>query len=122
MADGVRWAGAVRETPPVHGVLPAGAPASGWPPEVASTVYRIAQEALTNIACHAPGARSVVVTVTHDLRQLIVEVTDDAPASRHHRSALTTTAPRNISPRHLVVRQRCWPSCVAWLHVVSARR
>jgi signal transduction histidine kinase len=65
--------------------LPAGAPASGWPPEVASTVYRIVQEALTNIARHAPGARSVVVTVTHDPQQLMVEVTDDAPAFRHHR-------------------------------------
>jgi signal transduction histidine kinase len=48
-------------------------------------VYRIVQEALTNIARHAPGARSVVVTVTHDPRQVMVEVTDDAPASRHHR-------------------------------------
>jgi signal transduction histidine kinase len=48
-------------------------------------VYRIVQEALTNIARHAPGARSVVVTVTHDPDRLRVEVTDDAPASRHHR-------------------------------------
>ncbi|MGH3190256.1 MAG: sensor histidine kinase [Streptosporangiaceae bacterium] len=71
--------------PPVDLRLPAGASASGWPPEVASTMYRIVQEALTNIARHAPGARSVVVTVTHDPQQLMVEVTDDAPASRHHR-------------------------------------
>jgi signal transduction histidine kinase len=67
--------------------LPAGLPASGWPPEVASTVYRIVQEALTNVARHAPGARSVTVTVTHDPRQVRVEITDDAPAtaSRHPR-------------------------------------
>jgi signal transduction histidine kinase len=71
--------------PPVDLRLPAGAPASGWPPEVASTVYRIVQEALTNIARHAPLARSVVVTVAHDAGQVRVEVTDDAPASRHHR-------------------------------------
>ncbi len=71
--------------PPVDLRLPAGAPTSDWPPEVASTVYRIVQEALTNIARHAPSARSVVVTVTHDPQQLIVEVSDDAPASRHHR-------------------------------------
>jgi signal transduction histidine kinase len=71
--------------PPVDLRLPAGTPAPGWPPEVASTVYRIVQEALTNIARHAPGARSVAVTVTHDPPQLMVEVTDDAPASRYYR-------------------------------------
>ncbi len=64
--------------------LPAGASASSWPPEVAGTVYRIVQEALTNIARHAPGARSVVVTVTHDPQQLMVEVADDAPPARSH--------------------------------------
>ena len=71
--------------PPVDLRLPADMPAPGWPPEVASTVYRIVQEALTNIARHAPGARSVVVTVTHEPQQVGIEVTDDAPASRHHR-------------------------------------
>ncbi|MGD0065187.1 MAG: histidine kinase [Streptosporangiaceae bacterium] len=71
--------------PPVDLRLPASTPDPDWPPEVASTVYRIVQEALTNIARHAPGARSVVVTVTHDPQQLMVEVTDDAPAARHHR-------------------------------------
>jgi len=71
--------------PPVDLRLPADTPAPGWPPEVASTVYRIVQEALTNIARHAPGARSVVVTVTHGPQQVGVEITDDAPASRHHR-------------------------------------
>jgi signal transduction histidine kinase len=61
--------------------LPAGPSSSGWPPEVASTVYRVVQESLTNIARHAPGARSVVVTVTHDAGQVNVEVTDDSPAA-----------------------------------------
>jgi signal transduction histidine kinase len=67
--------------------LPAGMPTSAWPPEVASTVYRVVQEALTNIARHAPGARSVTVTVTHDPQQVGVEITDNAPAtaSRHFR-------------------------------------
>jgi len=55
-------------------------PPGGWPPEVASTVYRIVQEALTNIARHAPAARSVAVTVTHQGQQVLVEITDDAPA------------------------------------------
>jgi signal transduction histidine kinase len=67
--------------------LPDGLPASCWPPEVASTVYRVVQEALTNISRHAPSARSVTVSVTHDPRQVSVEVIDDAPAgaSRHPR-------------------------------------
>lgn len=61
--------------------LPASSPSSAWPPEVASTVYRVVQESLTNIARHAPGARSVAVTVTCDARQVSIEVTDDAPAA-----------------------------------------
>jgi signal transduction histidine kinase len=76
-----------RHGPAVDLRLPAGQPASAWPPEVASTVYRIVQEALTNIARHAPGAHAVTVTVAHDAAQVRVEVTDDAPAvmSRHSR-------------------------------------
>jgi signal transduction histidine kinase len=70
-----------RHGPAVDLRLPAGPPASGWPPEVAGTVYRIVQEALTNIARHAPAARSVTVTVTHDAGHVGVQVTDDAPAA-----------------------------------------
>jgi signal transduction histidine kinase len=70
-----------RHGPAVDLRLPAGLAASGWPPEVASTVYRIVQEALTNIARHAPGARTVTVTVTHDPRRVSVEIADDAPAT-----------------------------------------
>ncbi|MBB5954331.1 signal transduction histidine kinase [Saccharothrix tamanrassetensis] len=60
-----------------------------WPPEVTSTVYRVVQESLTNIAKHAPHAHSVTVRVTHDhingndITQeqptITVEITDDAP-------------------------------------------
>jgi signal transduction histidine kinase len=53
-----------------------------WPPEVATTVYRVVQEALTNVTCHAPGAANVTVTVTCDRSRVTVEVTDDAPAAR----------------------------------------
>ncbi|MBA9005710.1 sensor histidine kinase [Thermomonospora cellulosilytica] len=58
-----------------------------WPPEVTSTVYRIVQEALTNVLRHAPHARSVSVTVDRDPRGVTVEVVDDAPPTsvRHHR-------------------------------------
>ena len=50
-----------------------------WPPEVSTTVYRIVQEALTNVTLHAPGATSVTVTVGEDDSAVTVEVTDDAP-------------------------------------------
>lgn len=55
-------------------------PSASWPPEVASTVYRVVQEALTNITRHAAGARSVTITITDERGQVGVEVTDDAPA------------------------------------------
>ncbi|GAA4535005.1 sensor histidine kinase [Amycolatopsis samaneae] len=61
---------------------------SDWPPEVTSTVYRIVQEALTNVLRHAPHARSVEVTVGRDTEGVTVEVVDDAPPSTtrpHHR-------------------------------------
>jgi len=50
-----------------------------WPPEVTSTVYRIVQEALTNVLRHAPHARSVDVTACRDAEGVTVEVVDDAP-------------------------------------------
>ncbi|MEV6154841.1 sensor histidine kinase [Nonomuraea sp. NPDC052129] len=52
---------------------------SGWPPEVARTVYRVVQESLTNISRHAPNARHVTVTVTRDQDAVRVQVVDDAP-------------------------------------------
>jgi signal transduction histidine kinase len=52
------------------------------PPEVATTVYRVVQEALTNVGLHAPGAANVNVTVTAGHYGVTVEVTDDAPAAR----------------------------------------
>jgi signal transduction histidine kinase len=61
---------------------------SVWPPEVASTVYRVVQESLTNIARHAPNARTVTISVVQDPRTIVVEVVDDAPpvpARQRHR-------------------------------------
>ena len=51
-----------------------------WPPEVATTVYRIVQEALTNIVLHAPTAANVTVTVENSPTGISVEITDDGPA------------------------------------------
>jgi signal transduction histidine kinase len=59
-----------------------------WPPEVTSTVYRVVQESLTNIAQHAQQASAVTVSVTRDSQAVTVEVVDDAPAAPatfHHR-------------------------------------
>lgn len=52
-----------------------------WPPEVASTVYRVVQEALTNVVLHAPGASDISVVVRRGTRQVEVEITDDGPTT-----------------------------------------
>jgi signal transduction histidine kinase len=50
-----------------------------WPPELASAVYRIVQEALTNVTLHAADAATVSVTVGDGSSGVFVEVADDAP-------------------------------------------
>jgi signal transduction histidine kinase len=69
----------------VHLRVPDGEPV--WPSEVNSTIYRIVQESLTNIARHAPTTRSVTIDVAQEHQAITVEVTDDAPAAptRYHR-------------------------------------
>ncbi len=64
---------------PVRLRLPREEETAAWPPEVASTVYRVVQESLTNIARHAPRAREVTVSVERDRDVVVVEVADDAP-------------------------------------------
>lgn len=68
-----------RHGPPVRLHLSGNEPA--WPPEVTSTVYRIVQEALTNVSRHASHARSVTVNVSQEPECVAVEVADDAPAT-----------------------------------------
>lgn len=61
-----------------------------WPPEVATTVYRVVQEALTNVVLHAPDATNVTITVDNDdLSRVSVEVTDDAPTAASAATWLT---------------------------------
>jgi signal transduction histidine kinase len=67
--------------PAVQLRLPAAPAEPAWPPEVTTTVYRVVQESLTNVARHAGSAREVTVTLAHDQRAITVEVTDDAPAA-----------------------------------------
>lgn len=57
-----------------------------WPAEIAGTVYRVVQEALTNVSRHAPRAGGVAVTVTGDGHGVTVEVTDDGTAARRRRT------------------------------------
>jgi signal transduction histidine kinase len=65
--------------PPVGLRLPDEGQAS-WPPEVASTVYRVVQEALTNVVLHAPEAAEVTVIVENGPSGVTVEVIDDGRA------------------------------------------
>ncbi|WP_234361818.1 histidine kinase [Plantactinospora sp. BB1] len=65
--------------PAVRLRLPDGEETSTWPPEVTTTVHRVVRESLTNVARHAPHARSVTVTVGRDRTAVTVEVVDDAP-------------------------------------------
>ncbi|MEV4002205.1 histidine kinase [Actinomadura sp. NPDC049753] len=67
--------------PEVRLSMPDGNADAAWPPEVTTTVYRVAREALTNVLRHAPGARSVTVTVAQGPEGVTVEVADDAPAA-----------------------------------------
>ncbi|MCO5994582.1 sensor histidine kinase [Actinoallomurus rhizosphaericola] len=67
-----------RRGPAVRLDLPDGPPDPAWPPEVTATVYRVVQESLTNITRYASGAGEVIVALTHDRRDITVEVTDDA--------------------------------------------
>ncbi|MEU1722073.1 sensor histidine kinase [Nonomuraea sp. NPDC005692] len=60
--------------------------AESWPPEVTSTVYRIVQESLTNVARHATRARAVTVEITGRDGAVVVEVADDAPPAPPSRS------------------------------------
>ncbi|MDR7274793.1 sensor histidine kinase [Catenuloplanes atrovinosus] len=57
--------------------LPNGPQPRDWPPGVALALYRITQEALTNVARHAHDARHVTVTLAHDRRSIRLTITDD---------------------------------------------
>ncbi|MCW2917944.1 MAG: hypothetical protein JWN52_6012 [Actinomycetia bacterium] len=48
------------------------------PPEVATTIYRIVQESLTNIARHAANARSATVSIAQNEKSVTVEITNEA--------------------------------------------
>ncbi len=65
--------------PTVELHLPSSPSQLPWPPEVTTAVYRVVQEALTNVARHAPTARTVAVIVSDTGSGVTVEVTDDAP-------------------------------------------
>ncbi len=67
-------------------------PATRLPRKLEITVYRVVQEALTNVARHS-GARTATVTVTADDTTLHVEISDlgrgfDAPAALARRDSL----------------------------------
>jgi len=55
-----------------------GDPDPAWPAELAVTIYRVVQEALTNITRHACDATEAIVTLAHDRRVITVQITDNA--------------------------------------------
>ncbi|MFE9657318.1 sensor histidine kinase [Micromonospora sp. NPDC006431] len=57
--------------------LPDGPMPTDWPPETTIGIYRIVQEALTNVAQHARDARTVTVTLAHDARTIRLRIADD---------------------------------------------
>ncbi|MBQ1023976.1 sensor histidine kinase [Micromonospora sp. C95] len=57
--------------------LPDGPVPTDWPPEATIGIYRIVQEALTNVAQHARDARTVSVTLAHDERTVRLRIADD---------------------------------------------
>jgi signal transduction histidine kinase len=63
--------------PSVRLCLPDGPVDAHWPAEVSSTIYRVVQEALTNVARHAPDASDVSVTLARDPRSVTVRVSND---------------------------------------------
>ncbi|MFK0105014.1 histidine kinase [Streptomyces sp. NPDC091217] len=69
-------------TAPVELRAPADLDTASWPPEIAGTTYRVVQEALTNIARHAPDATAIAVTITSTTGQLTIDVTNEASATR----------------------------------------
>jgi signal transduction histidine kinase len=62
--------------------LPNGHMPADWPPETAIGIYRIVQEALTNVARHARDARTVTVTLAHSPRAVRLRIADDGQQGR----------------------------------------
>lgn len=78
----------------------------GVPEGVGLTVYRLVQEALTNVIKHAARAARVDVAVRQGAAAVEVEITNDAPAGR---SAHANATPRAGGPGHrglIGMRQR----------------
>ncbi|MFC0028338.1 sensor histidine kinase [Micromonospora chaiyaphumensis] len=62
--------------------LPDGPVPADWPSATTVGIYRIVQEALTNVARHARDARTVTVTLAHDRRTIRLRVADDGQPGR----------------------------------------
>jgi signal transduction histidine kinase len=56
--------------------VPAAEPDARPPPQVEIALFRIAQEALNNVAKHAPGSR-VAIDLRQEGREYVMRITDD---------------------------------------------
>ena len=98
LADHVRASG----TPVELRMSGAGQPLS---PALELTIYRVVQEALTNVVKHAPGARaSVDLTVSYGRVRL--EVADDGGLARRPPESEGTTGAAGLGTRHGIVGMR----------------
>jgi signal transduction histidine kinase len=61
--------------------LAAESPTRALPPGIDLSVYRVVQEALTNVRRHAGRSASAVVRLTAERSMFVVEVTDDGVAT-----------------------------------------
>jgi signal transduction histidine kinase len=66
---------------------------AGYGAALEHSAYRIAQEALTNVTKHAPGARALV-EVAHGPSELTITVTDDGPGPAASSAGLGITGMR----------------------------
>ena len=75
-------------------------------PALELSVYRVIQEALTNVVKHAPGARAAVSLSVSD-REILLDVTDDGgPAGLPGSGRTGRRRERQTGPGHGIVGMR----------------
>jgi signal transduction histidine kinase len=74
-------------------------------PSLELSIYRVVQEALTNVVKHAPGARASVDLAVTD-REIRVEIADEGRPAAGRRGAVLAEAEARTGPGHGIVGMR----------------